>query len=143
MDTDTRPYLGLSQPRTGPIVSVASLEMARRSKKDKPEPAIRAFIAENVRILRDRTYAALPTETARNKKLAKDADCSLSQVQRAIAGRSGISVDFLEWFAKAFGVRPQDLATPYFAQAHISPAPQLRQPSQGDGDKSNPRRKAG
>lgn len=71
------------------------------------------ILAQNVRILRDQQYAHLPHITARNKALAKDADTTLSQVQRVIAGEVATGVDIVESLAEALHKRPHDLLTPY------------------------------
>jgi len=72
-------------------------------------------IGENVLVLSRRKYSNLSNTTARNRALAKDAETTLSQIQRVIAGEVAIGVDLVEMLAKAFGCRPQDLLTPYFA----------------------------
>lgn len=97
--------------------------MARRSKRYKKQGVIRAILASNVRALRDHSYRAHPTDTSRNRALARDADTTLSQIQRILAGSVGIGIDLLEAIAQVFGVRPQDLITPYFAAdpSHTSP----------------------
>ncbi len=88
--------------------------MGRRSKRDKPDPLIRGFLATNVTALRDRKYGG-PSVTARNRKLAEKADTTLSQIQRVLSMELGTSIDLIARLARALDVRPQDLLTPYFA----------------------------
>jgi hypothetical protein len=97
--------------------------MARRSKSQKRVSLTRQVIAQNVVAFRDRIYAGLPTTTARNRALAKDADTTLSQIQRVISMELGTSVDLIEALATALRVRPQDLVTPYFAVSVIEKLP--------------------
>lgn len=89
--------------------------MGRRSKKHKAPSLVVGILGQNVRGLRDQRYARLPHDTARNKALAKDADTTLSQIQRVIAGEVAVGVDLVEALATALGVRPHDLLTPYLA----------------------------
>jgi len=71
-------------------------------------------VAANVRQLRDQKYKTLPHQTARNRALAKDADTTVSQVQRVLNPALATGIDMLERFAAALGVTPADLVTPYF-----------------------------
>lgn len=91
--------------------------MGRKSKKDRPPAIIQGVLADNVRKLRDRKYAALPHETARNRALAKDAHTVMSQIQRILELALAPGVDMIENLATALEVRPQDLLTPYFANS--------------------------
>lgn len=87
----------------------------------------------NVRVLRDRQYADLPNETARNKQLAEDSGTTLSQIQRIIAQDLGTSVDYVEQLSHALGCRPQDLLTPYFVSATgPPPTPEDTEPRESD-----------
>jgi hypothetical protein len=89
--------------------------MGRRSKKFKTPSLVVGILGQNVRDLRDQRYARLPHDTARNKALAKDADTTLSQIQRVIAGEVAVGVDLVESLATALRVQPRDLLTPYLA----------------------------
>lgn len=88
-------------------------------------------MARTVTTLRDRKYHALPNVTARNRKLAKDADVSLSTIQRIVDGDVGASVDTLYSLADTFNVRPQDLLTPFFGATNPADQerPELPKPS--------------
>ena len=90
--------------------------MGRHSKKNRPPAIVQGILAENVRKLRDVAYPALPNVTSRNKALAKDAETTLSQVQRVLDQRVAVGIDLVERLANAFNVMPQDLLTPYFTQ---------------------------
>jgi transcriptional regulator with XRE-family HTH domain len=126
MGADGNSYLGLPQSRlaTGALVAFPPVE-TRRSKKDKGPSLLRAHLAQNVSVLRDRhrRYKVLPNATARNKALAKDADVSPSQIHRIIKADLGASIDIVERIATALEVRPQDLLTPYF----VHPAADVRE----------------
>lgn len=89
--------------------------MSRRSKKDRPPARIRGVLADNIRRLRDRKFADLPNETARNKALHALTGISAAQIQRIVLAELGTSVDLIELLAEALDVRPQDLLTPYFS----------------------------
>lgn len=119
MTPDGSSYLGFVQSRlaTDRGVTFSPVE-TRRSKKDKGPSLLRAHLAKNVAILRDRhrRYRALPNATARNKALAKDADVSPSQIHRIINADLGASIDIVERIAGALEVRPQDLLTPYYVR---------------------------
>jgi hypothetical protein len=91
--------------------------MGRKSKKDRPPAIIQGVLADNVRKLRDRKYAALPHETAKNRALAKDSKTVLAQIQRILNLSLAPGVDMIENLATALEVRPQDLLTPYFANS--------------------------
>lgn len=91
------------------------MRMGRRSKKDLPVAVIQLVLAKNLVMLRDRKYRNLSTETARNKKLATDAQTSLSQIQRILKAELAPGIDLLERLANALNEQPQDLITPYFA----------------------------
>lgn len=88
---------------------------------------MRAFLSQNVLVLRDshRRYKELPNATAKNRALAKDADISPSQVFRVLEGQLGASIDVVESLARALEVRPQDLLTPYFSRTQTD-APRLK-----------------
>ena len=103
------------QPKLGADIRVTFSHMGRRSKKDRPAAISQRVLADNLVKLRDRAYAGLPNETARNKRLAKESDMSLSQIQRIIKCTLAPGIDILERLANAFNVRPADLLTPYFA----------------------------
>lgn len=119
MDHHARPFLGSTQPGTGSKVPVVFSLMGRRSKRDKPMPLIRQTVADNIATLRDIKYASIPTLTGRNRKLAKDADTSLSQIQRILSRDVGVSIDMLEPIAAVFQASPADLITPYFATTRL------------------------
>lgn len=91
--------------------------MGRRSKKNRPPAIVLGVIADNVMKLRDVRYSALPNETQRNRKLAEDSYTTLSQIQRVTKMELAAGADMIENLANALGVRPQDLLTPYFANA--------------------------
>lgn len=118
MDGKDRPYFGSTQPGTGSNFSLAFKGMGRKSKKDRPPAIIQGVLADNVRKLRDRKYAALPHETAMNRALAKDAQTVLAQIQRILALELSPGVDMIEQLAGALECRPADLLTPYFGNAH-------------------------
>lgn len=99
--------------------------MGRKSKSHRQPAIIRSVLSQNVVVLRDRMYTTQIPETTRNKNLARDAQTTLSQVQRVITGELGTSVDIIERLATALRVRPQDLITPYF-----SPPPGILQPGE-------------
>lgn len=94
--------------------------MGRKSKKDRPMAIIQGVLADNVRKLRDRKWAALPHETARNRELAKKAGTVLAQIQRILNLELAPGVDMLEQLAGALDVRPQDLVTPFFANTQTT-----------------------
>jgi hypothetical protein len=84
------------------------------------------IVAENVAQLRDRAFADLPNVTARNRRLAKESDTTLSQIQRIVAEDVAAGIDVIERIAKPLKVSPQDLLTPYFVTSvlpRIPPAP--------------------
>lgn len=135
MDDDSKPYLGFSQPGTGSDLPLALLgmaskskDMSRKSKKDRPVAIIQGVVAANVRQLRDVKYEPLPNVTAMNKALAKDADSTLSQIQRVIAGELAAGIDLIERLSMALSVTPSELMTPYFAQKQRSAAQAQQSP---------------
>lgn len=138
MFAQDRPYLGSLQPSTGSNFLLRSAPMGRRSKKNRPPAIIQGVLADNIRRLRDRKYAVLPNETARNRALAKDAETTLSQVQRIISCALAPGVDMVEQLANALDVRPQDLLTPYFTSAPAAVAQDEVQGSLGKPPKSPP-----
>lgn len=77
--------------------------------------------------LRDIVYAELPNDTARNKQLARDADTTLSQVQRIVDLKLATGVDVVQRLADALGVRPPDLLTPYY-RPPVDPYPPRNDP---------------
>lgn len=95
----------------------------RRSKRDKPEPLIRGVLASNVTVLRDKRYDGCPSVTAKTKALAAAADTTVSQIQRILSCELGTSLDLVARLARALGVRPQDLLTPYFGNGSDSTKP--------------------
>lgn len=105
---------------------IALTRMGRKSKKDRPPAIIQSVLADNVRKLRDRKYAALPHETAKNRALAKDSHTVLAQIQRILELAIAPGIDMIEQLATALDVRPQDLLTPFFANTPPS------QPTEGD-----------
>lgn len=115
MGSESKSCLGLSQTRIGGIDWLSSNPVSRRTKKDKGPSALRALVADTVKTLRDKKYKTLPNLTARNKQLATDAELSYSQILRVTKGSLGASVDTIEALARALGVRPEELLTPYFA----------------------------
>lgn len=133
MGDDGRPCLGSTQPSTGRNVHLASPAMGRKSKKDRPPALIQGILGSNVRDLRERKHRGLPNPTAQQRALAKDAQTSLSQIQRIEAGALAPGIDMLELLANALEVRPQDLVTPYFARIPAesereSPFPEAQRP---------------
>jgi plasmid maintenance system antidote protein VapI len=95
--------------------------MRRNSKSQLPPTGIRWVLAYNLTIMRDEKFRELPNATARNKALAALVKpTSKSQIQRIIAQKLGTSIDLLERLATVFGVRPQDLLTPYFVKSESS-----------------------
>ncbi len=127
---DTRPYLGFTQPAIGSALRLTCSAVKRRSKIEKKRPLSVDVVAHNVKTLRDRVYAQLPNETARNRELAKAADTSLSQVQRILSCQLAAGIDMIEALANALHVRPQELLTPYFGLGtDVSPVePPVSQP---------------
>lgn len=95
------------------------------------------LVARTVELLRDQKYRSLPLVTDRNRALAKDADVTLSTIQRIVGAETGATVDTLDALASALGCRPQDLLTPYFGAqapvgfAEISPERRALQRRQG------------
>lgn len=116
--------------------------MGRKSKEHAPTPPIREHLAENVRLLRDQRFGEGGSVTMRNKALALEAATSLSQVQRVVGAKSGVSIDALEGLARALRCRPQDLVTPYFAYQGVVQRPDDKG-SSGAGPKSFPHRRTG
>lgn len=102
----------------------------RRSKKDLPPTAIRSVLAHNIRTMRDRKWASLSAVTSRNKALAAALHTGLPQAQRLVDGVGGPSVDTVERIADIFGVRPQDMLTPYFGAEKEHPPASV--PADGD-----------
>lgn len=141
MGGDRKPYSGCMQPDIGSSAQLASTDMGRPSKEHVPPPPIRAHLAENVQLLRDRAFHNKTTVTARNEALAKRAGTSLSQVQRIVKAKAGVSIDALEAFAKALECRPQDLITPYFAYQGVVQRSDEK-PSSGAGPRTFPHRRA-
>jgi transcriptional regulator with XRE-family HTH domain len=90
--------------------------VGRRSKKNRLPAISQGIFADNVRRLRDASqkYAELENDTGKNRALAKDADTTLSQIQRVLNQQVSPGIDLVERIANAFGVRPQDMLTPYF-----------------------------
>jgi DNA-binding Xre family transcriptional regulator len=74
---------------------------------------LRALVARTVCVLRDQKYKRFERVTDRNEKLAKDADTSLSTIQRIAEGAVDIQLDTLYRIAMALDVKPQDLLTPF------------------------------
>lgn len=131
MRAQASPYLGFFQPGTGLERSLASdsVTTSRKSKRERGPTIIRMVLAQNVAALRDRKFKHLDAVTDRNEALAKEIGSSKEQVRRLCKGDLGTSIDTVEWLAAAFGVRPQDLLTPYFATGDQPTAPQPRPPS--------------
>jgi hypothetical protein len=94
--------------------------MGRKSKKDRPPAIIQSVLADNVRRLRNKKYAALPHETAMNRALARDAGTVLAQIQRILGLELSPGIDMVEQLAGALEVRPADLLTPYFANGQTN-----------------------
>jgi hypothetical protein len=117
--------------------------MPKKSKDHKPLTraalVLREKLAENIYLLMERQFPAskFRTASAREKALAKEAGCSWSTIQRALAPvkaaqrvrRRGsdddaldgvaIKIDTLADLAVVFGVRPSDLLTPNYAHTHV------------------------
>lgn len=70
---------------------------------------MRSVVAQNVRHLVDRHYA---NEDNKPKRLAKDADISLSSAQRILAADVGASIDTLESIANVFDLSVYQLVLP-------------------------------
>lgn len=109
MDADSSPYLGVLTTGSGGRVLVASLEVTRRSKKEKLPNQLRFILGKAVKTHRDTRYRKQLTATARNEQLAKAVGCSVSQIERIISGELGTSVDYIEALAKALDVEPYEL----------------------------------
>ncbi len=115
---DYAPYLGILQDPYRAVsdftVEAMVKGVGRRSKRDKPEPLIRGVLAHNVTLLRDKRFDGGASTTAKTKALAAAADTTVSQIQRILSCELGTSLDLVARLARALGVRPQDLLTPYF-----------------------------
>lgn len=129
-DSENKPFLGPTQPGSGPRgpIRCQSMGQTRRSKRDKTPGTLRTHLADNVNALLavHPDYKNLSSDTARHVALGKASGMSKSQVQRMLAKEQGISIDYVETLARALGVRPQDLLTPYFAGRFTSEPIQLR-----------------
>lgn len=64
--------------------------------------------------------------TDRNERLAKDADTSLSTIQRIAEGAVDVQLDTLYRIAMALEAKPQDLVTPFYTVKPISEQPASR-----------------
>jgi transcriptional regulator with XRE-family HTH domain len=87
--------------------------VARKTKKERPTSPLRGLVAQTVCVLRDRKYRRFDNVTDRNERLAKDADTSLSTIQRIAEGAVDVQLDTLYRIAMALDARPQDLLTPF------------------------------
>lgn len=85
--------------------------MAKRGKtrKRKYPGWIRKIVAQNVRALMDKKYAA---ERNRPGKLSQDAKVSLSTIQRLLSEDVGASIDTIESVARILKVPPFQLLMP-------------------------------
>lgn len=133
-NADSSPFLGTLQPDLGEAKSIRYWDMSkRRSKAERPPTLIRNYVADNVATLRDLKYTSdkYKSVAAKNKQLATDSGLSKNQVYRILDKSQGTSIDNLEWLAETFGVRPQDLVTPYFARgSSVTPITTKRRKTQ-------------
>jgi hypothetical protein len=137
MDGNGKPCLGFLQPRSGENLRADYFPMAERktraSKRDRRPTIVRSILAQNICALRDRKWPEEPTITGRNKILAQHLFTGLPQVQRIAKGEVGTSVDYVEWLAEIFEVRPQDLLSPYFATSFKDQPPSSHPDTRDDG----------
>lgn len=94
---------------------------SRRSKRDKRPGTLRVHFAENVKAFRDIKFKDATSDTAKNRLLAKAADCSPSQIQRILKSELGTGIDEIERIALALDAKPADLITPYFSARFSEP----------------------
>lgn len=152
------PIHGYSQPGYGVDLSLLLPVMAKKSKEHKPvthaAQRLREKLAENIYLLMEQQFppTKYKTPSAREKALAKEARCSWSTIQRALAPikalQQGLSeedapqsaslkTDTLADMAVVFGVKAADLLTPNFALTHLGKTPD------SDGDQDELHRKSG
>lgn len=105
--TDTRPVNGFMQPANGSNSSITLDPMA--TKRRKIAGFMREVVAQNVRHLVDRHYADSDNKP---KRLAEDAQISLSSAQRVLAADVGASIDTLESIANVFELSVYQLVLP-------------------------------
>jgi hypothetical protein len=83
--------------------------MEKGPKKRKLAGFARQIVAQNVRSLVDHRYALVPNKA---RKLAEEAQISLSSAQRVLAADVGASIDTLESIADAFEISVYQLVLP-------------------------------
>jgi hypothetical protein len=132
--------------------------MPKKSKEHKPVThaalRLREKLAENIYLLMERHFpqSKYKTPSSREKALAKEARCSWSTIQRALAPikaqQQGLSdedapqsaslkTDTLADLAVVFGVKAADLLTPNYALTHLG------KNTKKDGDQDELHRKSG
>ena len=98
-------------------------------KKRKTPGEMREVLAQNINRLMDQRYR---DSANRPMALAKDAQVSLSSVQRTLSRETGASIDTVESFARVFGLPPFQLLVPWGLLGEIAAgaqrAPVPRQP---------------
>ena len=73
---------------------------------------MRLVVADNVERLMESFFANKPEVSNRPLYLAKEAEVSLSTIQRTLSKETGCSIDTLEALAGVFGVSASDLLVP-------------------------------
>lgn len=102
------PFTGFRNPPTGKRENYTSF-MEKRPKKRKFPGFMRQVVAQNVRGLVDHHYALVDNKP---KKLAEDAQISLSSAQRVLSAEVGASIDTLEAIANVFEISVYQLVLP-------------------------------
>ncbi len=93
-----------------------------RPRKSGPPARVQLIVARNLDALLNQRYVKHRSKTAQERAFAKDAQTSLSQIQRARSSSTAIGIDVIERMADVLSVRVADMVTEgYFAQ--LSPAP--------------------
>ena len=106
MAVNTRPETGSYQPPRGRSHCWGTSRALQRPKAPSP---VRDAVAENIRALLDLRFAE-----AKNKPraLAREADCSLSTIQRICSTGVGLSLDTMDRIAQSLGVAVYQLVLP-------------------------------
>lgn len=107
MASDDKPVLGFCIPAIGSSSAVSSCNMTTRRRK--VAGFMRTVVAQNVRDLIHLHFAADENKPLR---LSKEAQISLSSVQRLLAGDVGASLDTLESIANVFDISVYQLVLP-------------------------------
>lgn len=102
-----RPIFGFTQPTFGFSQRLNSNAMT--AKREKVPGFMREVLADNVKRLMEHHYAASSNQP---KALAKDADVSLSTVQRILGKKTGATLDNIESIATAFHLSVYQIMVP-------------------------------